>query len=103
MKVYWTQFAEDKLKDIYTYYEFKAGITVAKNIVNGIIDATIVLNKQPYLGQKEELLSERIQDFHYLVFKNYKIIYQIDETNGAIFIVHIFDTRQNPIKLTQFK
>lgn len=103
MKVYWTQFAEDKLEDIYNYYEFKAGITVAQNLVNGIVDTSIALNKQPYLGQKEELLAERIQDFHYLVFRNYKIIYQIDETNEAVFIVSIFDTRQNPNKINQFK
>lgn len=31
LTVYWTQFAEDKLDDIFEYYKFKAGIKVAQN------------------------------------------------------------------------
>ncbi len=103
MKVYWTQFAEDKLEDIFAYYKFKAGINVAKNIVNGIVDTTLVLDKSPYIGQKEDLLDKRSQDFRYLIFKSYKIIYRIDEMNKAVFISHIFDTRQNPEKINQLK
>jgi plasmid stabilization system protein ParE len=103
MKVYWTQFAEDKLEDIFAYYKFKAGINVAKEIVNGIIDTTLVLENSPYIGQKEELLEKRSMDFRYLIFKKYKIIYQIDEISEVIFISHVFDTRQNPGKLKELK
>ncbi|WP_394350177.1 type II toxin-antitoxin system RelE/ParE family toxin [Mucilaginibacter arboris] len=71
----------------------------AKNLVNGIIDATINLEQNPYIGQVEDLLSERIQEFRYLVFKNYKIIYWVDNTNKKVFISNIFDTRQNPDKI----
>lgn len=89
MKVYWTQFAEDKLEDIFVYYKFKVGIKVAKDIANGIIDTTVVLDKNPYIGQREELLDKRRKDFHYLIFKNYKIIYWVDEINEVIFISHV--------------
>ena len=99
LNVYWTQFAEDKLNDIFEYYKFNAGIRVAGNIVNGIIDASFEIDKNPYGSQKEELLNDRIQDYRYIVFKSYKIIYWIDEINKMIFVSHVFDTRRNPGKL----
>lgn len=100
LTVYWTQFAENKLEDIFEYYKFKAGIRVAQTLVNGIIDISFSLEINAYGGQKEELLSERTEDFRYLVFKNYKIIYWIDEVKRIVFISNIFDTRQNPQKLS---
>lgn len=99
LTVYWTQLAEDKLADIFEYYKFKAGIRVAQTLINGLIDTSISLELNAYGGQKEELLSDRIQDFRYLVFKNYKIIYWIDEYKNLVYIANIFDTRQNPKKL----
>lgn len=100
LTVYWTQFAENKLEDIFEYYKFKAGIRVAQTLVNGIIDISLSVEFNAYGGQKEELLSERKQDFRYLVFKNYKIIYWIDEFKQIVFISNVFDTRQNPQKLS---
>lgn len=100
LTVYWTQFAENKLEDIFEYYKFKAGIRVAQTLVNGIIDISLSLEFNAYGGQKEEHLSERKQDFRYLVFKNYKIIYWIDEVKQIVFISNVFDTRQNPQKLS---
>lgn len=99
LTVYWTQFAENKLEDIFEYYKFKAGIRVAKTLVDGLITTSFTLEFNAYAGQKEKLLSDRIQDFRYLLFKNYKIIYWIDELNNRVFISNIFDTRQNPEKL----
>jgi plasmid stabilization system protein ParE len=99
--VYWTQFAEDKLDDIFKYYELKASYRIAKKLVTGIIDKTIGLDKNPHIGQREELLLNRVQDFKYLVFKNYKIIYWINHDKNRIEIVNVFDTRQNPLKITK--
>lgn len=99
MIIYWTQFAEDKLEDIFIYHKFKAGISIAKNLVNGIVEATVDLEHNPYIEQTEDLLLERVQGFRYLVFKNYKIIYWVDNTNKKVFISNIFDTRQNPNKI----
>ncbi|MCD0465557.1 type II toxin-antitoxin system RelE/ParE family toxin [Flavobacterium sp. ENC] len=103
LTVYWTQFAENKLEDIFEYYKFKAGIRVSQDLVNGIIDSSLSLEINPYGGQKEALLSERIEDFRYIVFKNYKIIYWIDEIKQIVFVSTIFDTRQNPQKLSSGK
>jgi len=97
--VYWTRLAESKLEDIFNYYEAKTSYQVARNLVTGIIDKTIGLNKNPRIGQKEERLSDRPQNFRYLVFKNYKIIYWINQNKNRIDIVNVFDTRQNPMKI----
>ena len=102
LTVYWTQTAEDKLSDIFEYYKFNAGVRIAKKLINGIIDTSLELDKNAYGGQKEILLENRIQGFRYTVFKNYKILYWIDETNKIIFISNIFDSRQNPNKINQF-
>ncbi|MCR4032349.1 MULTISPECIES: type II toxin-antitoxin system RelE/ParE family toxin [Flavobacterium] len=99
LTVYWTQFAEDKFTDIFEYYKYKAGIKVAKALINGLVDSSLSLEYNAYGGQKEELLSERIQDFRYLIFKNYKIIYWIDEYKNVVYVTNVFDTRQNPIKI----
>ncbi len=99
LEVYWTQFAEDKLADIFEYYKYKAGIRVARKLINGILDESIKLEKSPFIGQKEELLDDRIQEYRYLVYKSYKIIYWVDEINKMIFVSHVFDTRQNPVKM----
>jgi plasmid stabilization system protein ParE len=101
LEVYWTQFAEDKLTDIFEYYKFNAGIKVAQKLVNGIIDESLKLIKNPFIGQKEDLLIDRIQEYRYLFFKNYKIIYWVDEINKMVLVSHVFDTRQNPIKINR--
>ena len=73
LTVYWTQFAENKLEDVFSYYIEQASEKIAHRLVDGIIDKSLELAKNPLIGQKEILLSDRIQEFRCLVFKNYKI------------------------------
>jgi len=61
------------------------------------------LNFQIEIGQKEELLIERKEEFRYLVFKNYKIIYWFNIVKNRVEITDVFDARQNPIKLKRQK
>ncbi len=96
LTVYWTQFAEEKLEDIFEYYSLKANLKVAHKLVDGIINHSTKLEKSPFIGQKEMLLAGRLQEFRYLVYKNYKIIYWINFDKKQIEIVNIFDCRQNP-------
>lgn len=104
LTVFWTEFAKDKLDDIFEYYKLKTkDVNVARKLVNSIIDHTIGLEKQPNIGQKEELLSHRPQNFRYLVFKSYKIIYWVNELKNRIDITHVFDTRQDPFKIRETK
>ncbi|SEW48182.1 Plasmid stabilization system protein ParE [Chryseobacterium wanjuense] len=103
LEILWSQFAEDKLYDIFHYYKFKAGIKIAKKIVNEIVDKTLILEQNSQAGQIEELLIERKQEFRYLVSGNYKIIYYINLKTKRIIIANVFDTRQNPLKLNETK
>ena len=103
LEVYWLELAENKLEDIYNYYLIKASKRDAENLVNGIVDSTIGIEKQPEIGQVENSLQHRKQEFRYLVFKNYKIVYWINYNFRRIEIVNVFDTRQDPGKINETK
>lgn len=103
LKIFWSQLAEDQLIDIFQYYKFKAGVKIAKKIVTDIVDKTIDIDKNPKIGQTEELLKDRKQEFRYLVSSNYKIIYYINLETQRIVIANVFNTRQNPEKLSETK
>src|SRR5690606_39081701 len=103
LAIFWSQLAEDKLQDIFSYYKLKAGLKVARKIVNEIVNKTDNLENQPKIGAIEELLVERPQEFRYLVSANYKIIYYINYDKQRIVIANVFDTRQNPIKIQETK
>lgn len=72
-------------------------------ITDCIYNETLKLKHQPEIGQEEDLLRSRKQKFRYLVFKNYKIIYWINENQGRIEINDVFDTRQYPTKIKRSK
>lgn len=99
MRIIWSEFAENQLDEIYEYYKKKVSSKVATELVIEIINEPRKLINAPFIGQKEELLNDREIQYRYLVFKNYKLIYSVDEQNGYIKIADVFDTRQNPPKL----
>jgi len=101
LRIYWTDFSKSELQGIFDYYKQKAGIRITRRLVEGIISETKKLSEQPLIGQIEELLSERTEEFRYLVHRNYKIIYWINRDMNRIEIADIFDTRQNPMKMKQ--
>ena len=103
LTIYWTQFAQIELESIYEYYREKAGVRVAKRLIEGIYNETLKLKSQPRIGQGEELLINRKQEFRYLVYKSYKIIYWINIKENRIEINDVFDTRQNPVKIERTK
>ena len=103
LEVYWLQLAEDKLDDIYSYYKLKAGKDISQKLINGIVDTTIDLENQPEIGQVELNLSNRKQEFRYLVFKNYKLVYWINSDYNRIEIANVFDCRQDPEKILETK
>lgn len=99
LKIHWTDFAKKELQNIFEYYKEKASLRIATNLTEKIVKQTLKLSNQPKIGAKEISLKEREQEFRYLVYKNYKIIYWINEVKNRIDISDVFDTRQNPIKL----
>ncbi len=97
MRVFWTSFALNSLKEIYDYYKEFASIQVAKNIKNSILSTTSQLSTHPLSGTREELLKNFNEDYRYIIRGNYKVIYKIKDKD--IYITDVFDTRQNPDKI----
>ena len=101
LEIFWSELAENKLRDVFDYYKMKAGLKTARKIANQIVDKTLVLTENPRVGPIEELLSERPQEFRYLVSTNYKVIYYINFETKRIVIANVFDVRQNPQKMDE--
>lgn len=102
-KIIWSDFAEMQLDQIFEYYIEKAGIRVAKNIIEKIILEPNKILSHPEISQVEELLLDREKEYRYLICDNYKIIYSIDPKQKLIMIADVFDTRQNPTKIKRTK
>jgi toxin ParE1/3/4 len=103
LKIYWLEFAENKLEDIYSYYSIKASIKIALKLITGIIDSTTSLENQPKIGQIEISLNHRQEEFRYIVYENYKIVYWINNEFNRIEIANVFDTKQNPTGILKTK
>jgi plasmid stabilization system protein ParE len=97
MKVLWTRFAFNSLKEIHRYYKENANKSVADNIRNNILASSSQLEIHPESGTIEELLTELKENHSFIVRGNYKIIYRI--IGDSVFITDVFDTRQDPLKI----
>ena len=103
LKIYWTDFSKRELKKIFDYYKQEANVNVARKLVIGITKETLKLKSNPGIGQKEALLNNDSKEFRYLVYKNYKIIFFVNDENSTIEVFDVFDTRQNPVKVKRIK
>jgi addiction module RelE/StbE family toxin len=91
VKIFYTEEAQRRLRDIYDYYSAKAGKKVAQKIINDLLEETELLEQNPNLGIVEELLITRKNKYYSLIINNYKVIYRIE--NSLIIISTVFDTR----------
>ena len=103
IRIIWSEFAERQLDSIFSYYHEKVGKKIAKKLIQNIIKEPDRLIEDPFIGQEESLLKGRKNLYRYLIHKNYKIIYSVDEEMAAIKIADVFDTRQNPVKMNRVK
>lgn len=103
LKLYWTEASKEKLKLIFRFYAEYASVNVANKLILEIVNRAKVLELHQEIGQIEELLKSRKQEFRYLLQKKYKIIYWISLNKQRIEIVDVFDVRQNPIRIKRNK
>ena len=103
LKIIWSDYAETQLDKIFEYYAENASDRVAKNLIQKIIAEPNRLLESPNSSQIEGLLLDRENLYRYLICKNYKIIYSVDEKKHFIQIADVFDTRQNPEKIKRTK
>jgi plasmid stabilization system protein ParE len=94
ISIVWSELAERQLNGVFYYYSFEASAKIARKIIHRILDRVSILESDPLVGQKEELLREYPEDYRYLVENNYKIIYW--QKGNLITIASVFDCRQNP-------
>ena len=92
--VLWSDSAIEDLQRIHDYLFSVATLKVADKISNSIVDKTLLLEKDPRIGQIEELLKHRNEEIRYLVDGHYKIVYLID--GHFVIVATVFDCRQDP-------
>lgn len=77
VKIFWTEIAINQLDQIFDFYKYKAGVSVARKIVKQIVDRTIQLEKNIFIGTPEILLENQKMEYRYLylqVFYLYAIL-----------------------------
>jgi plasmid stabilization system protein ParE len=79
MKVIWSDFASETLKDIYNYYKEVASESVARKIKENIFITTRQLINHPESGQLEETLLQLEEGHRYLVNNNYKCELRVEK------------------------
>ena len=90
---------EEELKSIYTYIELKLKEpNTAKILFNKIINKIYSLETYPERYIKVSINSDKTRNIRKLIFEKYVIIYEIDNQNGQIFILHIFHNTQNYLR-----
>ncbi len=97
MNVVITDFAKKRIRKIYHYYKNKGLTKVGQKLRLNIVTRAKLLKKQPYLGTIEETTKDLDKEYRFIVTGNYKIIYTVEPPN--IYIVEVFDTRQDPNKM----
>lgn len=103
LEIIWSDFADKQLDEIFDYYNKNASTKVAKKLIKNLLNEPKILIENPFIGQMENLLQDRTTTYRYLIYKNYKIIYSIDQEHGFIKIADVFDTRQYPEKIKRTK
>ena len=102
-EIIWSNFAINQLDEIFEYYTEKVSLNVAKKLLKKLLTEPNRIVDNPEMFQIEELLIDREETYRYLICKNYKIIYSVDEKNHYVQIADVFDTRQSPLKIKRTK
>lgn len=76
----------------------------ANEIAVGLLEFPNVLKIQPYSGTLEVLLSNRTEEYRFLVYKRsksatVKIIYYVDELTKSVYITDFFPTEMNDSRI----
>jgi toxin ParE1/3/4 len=98
VKLVYLPIARKHFREAMEYLQREASANVVARTRKGILDAADGLKKHPRGVQEEEYLSHLGLGHRRLVVGNYKVIYRIE--GETIYVTDIFDTRQDPSKMT---
>jgi plasmid stabilization system protein ParE len=90
LKKVWTNTAIHQLKAIYQYYKLQS-VQTANTVKNEIFQA---INDLHFAEQYQQ--DDIEPECRRIIVRHYKLLYIKEE--GVVFILRIFDTRQNPNK-----
>lgn len=93
-KIFWSDSSKQDLKNIYNFIK-KKSLNAAKNVIAGIKKAPNQI-KFPQQTQIEEYYPKCRR----IIVGNYKLLYQVNEAKNTLTVIRIFDTRQDPKKLS---
>jgi len=101
IKLFWTPFASRCLDEIKSYIKRETqSEIIANKQISRLIERAEQLTQFPESGQQEELLKNLKQNSRYLLYYDYKIIYQYHHDNKII-ITDVFHVKQNPVKISR--
>jgi len=100
VKIIWTEPALDELVLIYQYLLDNTSISVAKSIIEDILN-TSQIESFPKSGTIEPNLKRSGKEYRYIIrgHKHYKIIYRVEDT--IIYIIDVFDCRKDPSSMKE--
>ena len=93
IRLVWDKIAKEDLKKIYKFNKENFSINFAKKVgveIYNQVGAIVFLEQ----WQEDEILG---LPYRRIIIRNYKIVYLV-KNNNLIYILAIFDTRQDPIK-----
>ncbi|MBQ8520089.1 MAG: type II toxin-antitoxin system RelE/ParE family toxin [Bacteroides sp.] len=101
MQVVWTQRALRRLNIAVNYGLYEFGEIAAHKFYQKIRSYEPLLATNPYMGKVEKLSIVRRYEYRSLVVHpHFKLIYYVNEVKQRVVITYLFDTRQDPAKLS---
>lgn len=98
-KVHWSFRANEDLADIYEYIE-EDSPEAADKVIDTLLDLGNSLSSFPQRFSREWSLEDAPLVFRFIPKWNYKIIYTVREEDDQVIIARVFNTTQDPGKLS---
>ncbi len=96
LRIFWTQFAKDKLNEIFQRSCLKNDWEYAQNLVT-----KISLHSKIKTSRYWPKINITSKTCIFLIYKKYKIVYWVNTELDCIEIVNVFDCLQNPHKIME--
>jgi plasmid stabilization system protein ParE len=93
--IVWTETALNQLETIYFYIlESSKSVTIADKVIQNIMDAVSILNKNSEIYETDEMKYSKDDNFRAFEIYKYRISYKI--TSNTIYILRVRYTSRNP-------
>lgn len=100
VQVRWYKVAQLELEHAVEWGKEKFGEQTAAKFFYSIIKFERLLSENPFMGvHVPEFDTPRRQYRSLVVHNNYKLVYYVDVEKGILYVVSLWDVRQNPVKL----